>query len=89
VSFSVNKKLVCTSTAKYSESSSQGSAGQKWQTIAGYTPCQTEIKLEQGDKLTMEAVYDLTKYKLRPTSGDHAEGAEGMAMATVQFAFKK
>jgi hypothetical protein len=65
VSFFVNEKLVCTSTATYGDAGgASGPQGQKWQTIAGYTPCQTEIKLVQGDKLRMESVYDLTKYKL-------------------------
>lgn len=65
---------------------------EKWETIQSYSPCGEAVKIKKGDKLSMDSNYDLTKHKLRPDahamgmSGGSGEGAEGMALATFQWA---
>jgi hypothetical protein len=59
----LNSKLVCESKAIYGGESTSLD-GQKWQTITAYEDCKDPIKVAVGDKLTMSAEYDLTKYRL-------------------------
>ncbi|KAF2425340.1 hypothetical protein EJ08DRAFT_663670 [Tothia fuscella] len=86
MTFFVNGVQKCTSKAVYGVSGAADLNGQKWETIGAYTPCLEPIEIKKGDKLTMEANYDLTKHRLRPQSTDHNEGAEAMAMAIFSFA---
>jgi hypothetical protein len=37
----------------------------RWETITGYTRCEKAISIKAGDKLTMEAHYDLTQHRLQ------------------------
>ncbi|KAF2395827.1 hypothetical protein EJ06DRAFT_255790 [Trichodelitschia bisporula] len=87
MTFSVNGKVACSSQAVYG--GTDGGAvinGEKWETITAYTPCGDHVAIKKGDKLTMEAWYDLTAHRLRPQSTDHAESAEGMALANFIYA---
>lgn len=87
MTFYVNGKEACTSNAVYGTSGSATiDGGEKWETIGAYTPCLEPIAIKKGDKLTMEAWYDLRTHRLRPQSTDHSEGAEAMAMALFTFA---
>jgi hypothetical protein len=87
VTFYVNGKASCTSNAIYGTSGAATIGnGEKWETIGAYTPCTEPIPIKKGDKLTMDAWYDLTKHRLRPQSNDHSEGAEAMAMVLFTFA---
>ena len=38
--------------------------GKKWETISAYSPCEKAIPFKKGDKVSMSAEYDLTKYRL-------------------------
>lgn len=60
--------------------------GKKWETITGYKVCNDPVKVKKGDRLYMTSEYDVTRHRLRPNSGEHAMEAEGMALATFQFA---
>lgn len=90
----LNNKKVCTSSAIYGgDRAVQGQAQpQKWETIISYTPCADAVKIKKGDKLSMDSNYDLRKHTLRPDAhsmgmgGGAGEGAEGMALATFQWA---
>jgi hypothetical protein len=59
----VNDKEVCESKAVYGKATNAPD-GQQWQTINGYTPCDTAIPIKKGDKAYITSVYDLTKYRL-------------------------
>lgn len=59
----LNNKLVCESKAIYGGESA-ALDGKRWQTITAYEDCKDPIKISVGDKLTMSAEYDLTKYRL-------------------------
>ncbi|QDS72135.1 hypothetical protein FKW77_004102 [Venturia effusa] len=96
----LNGNKVCNSQAIYGgdrpivkgDAAAAPSTQEKWETIQSYTPCSQPVKIKKGDKLTMDSTYDLTKHKLRPDAhamgmgGGAGEGAEGMALATYQFA---
>ena len=70
----------------------KGETQKKWETITSYSPCADPVKIKKGDKLSMDSNYDLTKHTLRPDAhsmgmgGGAGEGAEGMALATFQWA---
>ncbi|QDS72520.1 hypothetical protein FKW77_000157 [Venturia effusa] len=83
----LNGKPACTLKAKYGGTDGGATInGQKWETITAYDVCSEPIKVSKGDKITMEAWYDLTAHKLRPMADDHNESAEGMALASYLFA---
>jgi len=87
MTFFVNGKESCSSSAVYGGTDGGLVVGdQKWETITAYTPCREEIQITKGDKVTMEAWYDLTKHRLRPQADDHSKDAEGMAIALFMFA---
>jgi len=85
MTFSINGKAACTSTAVYGTSGSATINGEKWETIGAYTPCDG-VQIKNDDKLTMEAWYDLTKHRMRPQANNHNEEAEGMALGTFIYA---
>jgi hypothetical protein len=62
----VNKKEVCEAKAIYGDDGGTTNApdGKKWQTITGYTPCDTPVPVKRGDKVYMTSEYDLTKHRL-------------------------
>ena len=52
---SVNGKLVCESKAQYAGKAN----GAKWDTIKEMSQCNEATPVKKGDKLTIEAIYDL------------------------------
>lgn len=62
----LNGAQICEAKAIYgSESGSAASLdGSKWETITGYTPCETPTPIKKGDKVYMTSEYDLTKHRL-------------------------
>ncbi|KAF2670695.1 hypothetical protein BT63DRAFT_438319 [Microthyrium microscopicum] len=76
----VNGKEICTSQPEYF-----GKAGDaKWDTIKEMTTCKDPIPVKKGDKLVIDAGYDLNKHPAR----SHLDGntAEEMGVLNVQFA---
>lgn len=59
-----NGKPVCVSEAIYggAESTFIGKDGTKWETISSMTECTQAIRIEKGDKIKLEAVYDTVKH---------------------------
>ncbi|KAF2399482.1 hypothetical protein EJ06DRAFT_53637 [Trichodelitschia bisporula] len=62
----VNGKEVCEARAEYGDEggSTKAPDGKSWQTITGYTPCDTPVPIKKGDKVYMTSEYDLTKHRL-------------------------
>jgi len=65
----LNGKQICEAKAIYGTEGSEGGAasaldGQKWETITGYTPCDTPVAIKKGDKVYITSDYDLTKHRL-------------------------
>jgi hypothetical protein len=62
----LNGKEVCEAKAVYGDEGGTTNAldGKKWQTITGYTPCDSPIPIKKGDKVYITSEYDLTKYRL-------------------------
>jgi hypothetical protein len=60
----VNDKEICNSRALYGgpEHTSIGPDGKVWETIREMTNCQYATKVDKGDKITVEANYDLVKH---------------------------
>jgi hypothetical protein len=54
----VNGKVVCESKAEYTGLSGDA----QWDTIKGMTQCKTSVPVKKGDKLVIEAAYDLDKH---------------------------
>jgi len=82
----VNGKEVCSSKAVYGGPGHErvGEDGKKWATIAETTPCPNVIPLKKGDKLNLEARYDLDAHPLRHSA--RGEMSEVMALLVVSFA---
>jgi hypothetical protein len=59
----VNSKEVCNSQAVYGGPGLEGKSpdGKPWSTIAHMTKC-PDIEIKQGDKIVMQANYDLDKH---------------------------
>jgi hypothetical protein len=59
-----NGKPVCVSEAIYggAESTLIGQDGTKWETINSMTECTKAIRIEKGDKMRLEAIYDTKKH---------------------------
>lgn len=102
--FKVNDKEICNSVAKYGGEGHVGksSDGKVWETIAETSICSNPIKISKGDKLYMEAHYDLDLHPSREQGGhsgmggmkrfpdvmaDGGEGAEQMALVVTNFAY--
>jgi hypothetical protein len=60
----INDKLACESKAAYGGPGSVrvGKDGRRWETISDMTDCLTPVSVKRGDKLEIEANYDLTKH---------------------------
>ncbi|KAE9967506.1 hypothetical protein EG328_008157 [Venturia inaequalis] len=84
----LNNNQICEAKAIYGSSGGSAASldGSKWETITGYTPCDTPAAIKKGDKIHMTSEYDLTKHRLRPDSMDAEAEAEGMALANFIFA---
>jgi hypothetical protein len=60
-----NDTLKCDSKAIYGGTTSNIEVGgQQWDTIESYEKCLLPIKIERGDEIVIEAVYDLVNHKL-------------------------
>jgi hypothetical protein len=59
-----NGNPVCVSEAVYggAESTFIGRDGTKWETINSMTECTHAIRIQKGDKIKLEAVYDTKKH---------------------------
>lgn len=62
----VNSKQVCEAKAIYGNEGGAAASldGSKWETITGYTPCDTPVAIKKGDKVYITSEYDLTKHRL-------------------------
>ncbi|KAF2402560.1 hypothetical protein EJ06DRAFT_547834 [Trichodelitschia bisporula] len=102
--FKVNNKEICNSVATYGGPghTSHTSDGKVWETIATTTLCDTPLKVTKGDKIYMEAHYDLEQHPSREQGGhggmkmgamktvlDGDDGAEQMALIVTHFAYAK
>jgi hypothetical protein len=78
--FSINGKQVCNSRAIYGGAVTKNT----WQTIDHMEECPYRIKLAKGDKISLEAYYDLDAHPARK----HQDGgmAEEMALLAGSFA---
>jgi hypothetical protein len=81
----LNDRVVCTANPTYN------AAG----VITNMSLCPQSIPLKKGDYLTLESVYDLTKYKLREATDGSGHGAHGklggsdvMGMFAIAYALK-
>jgi len=100
----VNDKEVCNSLAKYGGEGhvSKSSDGKVWETISSTTVCNDPIKVSKGDRIYMEAHYDLDLHPSREQGGGHSgmgmrrfpdimtdvgESAEQMALLVTHFAY--
>ena len=84
--FRLNDKEVCNSVASYG---GNGKAtvlpdGQKWETLSNMTHCPAPIKIQKGDRISLEAFYDLEKYPARIQPGGGM--GEEMALLLAFFA---
>ncbi|QDS77201.1 hypothetical protein FKW77_002619 [Venturia effusa] len=101
----VNGKTVCHSKATYGGEghTAKTADGKVWETIAATSTCWEPIKVSRGDKLFMEAHYDLELHPSREQGGhgsmgggmtrwadvinDGGEAAEQMALMVTHFAY--
>lgn len=62
----LNNNQICEAKAIYGSSGGSAASldGSKWETITGYTPCDTPAAIKKGDKIHMTSEYDLTKHRL-------------------------
>ena len=75
VALYVNGKKACESTAKYGGPGSVRTTkdGRKWETISSMDSCYEPISVRKGDKIEIEASYDLEKHPLRLSKGAKME----------------
>jgi hypothetical protein len=97
----INDKVVCDSKATYGGLGHTATTadGKKWETIATTSTCLEPVKVSKGDKLYMEAHYDLDLHPSREQGGhggmkrwadvfaDGGEAAEQMAFMVTHFAY--
>jgi len=65
ITLSVNGKEVCDSKAIYGGETGTwkgGEGGKGWATMSGISDCSGPIKIAKGDKLYLQADYDLVKH---------------------------
>lgn len=80
----INEKLYCASNALYGGPGGTLTVdGQTWATIATMEECNNPIPVKKGDKVNIEATYDLKKHPLRESKGVEQEN---MAIMTMVFA---
>jgi len=85
--FYLNGKVICNAKAIYAGGNATAEIdGQKWDSITAYEDCDEPVKIRTGDKITLSVDYDLTKYRLRPSSAGHGKEAEAMGLGLVWFA---
>jgi hypothetical protein len=82
----LNGKEVCNSHAIYTTEDTAFSADSstKWRTIEKMEECPMAIKVTKGDKISLEANYDLDAHPARKQHGGTM--AEGMALFAGYFA---
>ncbi|TID18936.1 putative amidase [Venturia nashicola] len=100
----VNDKTVCDSKAVYGGEGATAKTedGKVWETISNTLTCTEPVKVSKGDKLFMEAHYDLDLHPSRKQGGhgsmggmkrwadvfnDGGEAAEQMALMVTHFAY--
>jgi hypothetical protein len=81
----LNDKEICDSHAVYGGVGHEGKGpdGKVWKTVSETTRCPPELKVNKGDKLVIEANYDVEAHPQRESS--HGEMAEGMALWVGTF----
>jgi len=80
----VNDKVVCNSTAIYGGEghTAKTADGKVWETINTSSYCNKTIPVKKGDKIVMQANYDVGLHPSREQGGGHG-GMKGMAMRHV------
>jgi hypothetical protein len=75
VNLYVNGKQACESAAQYGGPGSVRTTkdGRKWETISSVASCFEPIQVKKGDKVEIEAVYDIEKHPLRLSKGAKME----------------
>lgn len=60
----VNGKSICESTATYGgkTQTAKGADGKVWDTISAMKGCRDVVSVKKGDKITIEAKFDLEKH---------------------------
>jgi len=83
---SVNGKESCTSKAIYGGEGHEGvdPDGKPWSTLRELTICDQPIKVKKGDKLGLEAQFDMEKHPAREQPSGSM--AEAMALMSIIFA---
>lgn len=84
----VNGKLACESKAIYGGEAGTTTAvdGTKWETIGRMTKCRDPIPVKRGDKLVVEANYDLAQHPARQNA--HGAMSDQMGFLFMYFATK-
>jgi hypothetical protein len=84
----VNGKLACESKAIYGGEAVTATAvdGTKWQTIGRMTKCRDPIPVKRGDKLVVEANYDLVQHP--PRQNAHGAMSDQVGFLFMYFATK-
>jgi len=79
----INDKIVCNSQTTYGGPGHVGktSDGKVWETIQKTSSCDDPVKIKKGDKVYMEANYDLDLHPSREQGGGHG-GMGGMRVVT-------
>jgi len=74
--FKINDKIVCDSKAIYGGEghSTKGPNGQVWETIAESTSCMDPIPVKSGDRVFMQANYDIELHPSREQGGHSMMG---------------
>ena len=75
VALYVNGKKACESMAEYGGPGSVRTTkdGRKWKTISAMGSCYEPVPVKKGDKVEIEASYDLEKHPLRLSKGAKME----------------
>jgi hypothetical protein len=86
VTLYVNGKKACESKAKYGGPGSVRTTrdGHKWETISSMGSCYEPIPVKKGDKVEIEANYDLDKHPLRLSKGEKMEQMGLMWFTIIQ-----
>jgi hypothetical protein len=92
IDFRVNNRTVCSSRAVYGGEGSQAllEDGSTWETIGRMTPCGgPPLRVEKGDEVSVEAVYDLAAHPQRRAAGGGEEFGDAMGTFFLNFAADK
>ncbi len=88
----VNGRTACSSRAVYGGEGSQArlSDGSTWETIGRMTPCEgPPLRVEKGDEVSVEAVYDLAAHPQRRVAGGGEGFGDAMGTFFLNFAADK